>query len=210
MSKLRFPLVTVAMLAVLSACGGDDDPLGVNSGDPLTEEEIEAVFFAISDAFAELSFAPAQAGPARATVSVSESFSGSAPCAEGGSISANGSVSGTADDETFVLDLAYQLRMTPSACAVPTETNTVTLDGSPYLQLDMDFLLTETVIDVTGSYSGGIAFTSSDGRSGSCAFDVDFSVNANLDAQSGTSSASGTVCGVSAQGLQAWDFEQEI
>jgi hypothetical protein len=178
----------------------------VNSGDPLTEDEIQLVFLAISDAFSNLSFAPA-AGPARAQISVNESFNGSAPCSEGGTISANGSANGTVDDVTYELDLTYMLRMTPNGCAVPTETEVITLDGAPYLQLDMDFLLTETTIEVSGSQSGGIAFTSTDGRSGSCAFDVQFTTTANLDTLEGTSSASGTVCGVSANGLQVWSAD---
>jgi hypothetical protein len=209
-SKLRSTLVTVATLSVLAACGGDDDPLGVNSGDPLTAAEIQAVFLAISESFNEMNSGASAAGPARAPVAFSQSLSGSATCPEGGSMAGNGSASGTVDDETFVIDLTYQLRLSPAACAVPTETAIITLDAAPYVQLDMDFLLTETLIDISGTQSGGIAFTSSDGRSGSCAFDIAFSVDADLEGGSGTSSVSGTVCGVSAEGLQVWDFEQEV
>jgi len=138
---------------------------------------------------------------------VNESFSASAPCDQGGTIAASGSANGTLDDETFELDVNYQLRLTPTACVAPTETGTVTLDGAPYIQLDMDFLLTETQIVVSGSETGGIAFTSSDGRSGSCAFDVGFNVTANLEGGTGSSSASGTVCGVSASNLTVFDVD---
>lgn len=206
MSKLRTLLAVVVLALGLSACGGDDDPLGVNSGDPLTQDEIQAVFFALSEVFASLNDAPA-AGPARATVAVSETFSASAPCPNGGTISANGSANGTVDDVTFELDLTYRLRLTPSGCVVETESAVVTLESSPYIQLDMDFLLTETLLEASGSQTGGIAFTSSDGRSGSCAFDVQFSTTANLDTQQGSSSTSGTVCGVSASGLQVWSYD---
>ncbi|MDH3207044.1 MAG: hypothetical protein OEO79_10550 [Gemmatimonadota bacterium] len=209
MSKLRSTLVLAVSVCLLSACA--DDPLGVNSGDPLTPEEMQAVFSAISETFSTLSFAPAAAGgPARAVISVNESFSATAPCDIGGSFAAAGSANGTVDDETFLLDLSFQLRLTPNGCIVATETNTVTLNGAPYVQLSMDFELNETQIVAVGTQTGGIAFTSSDGRSGSCAFEVSFSVTADLEGQSGSSSVSGTVCGVSATGLQVFDVGSPV
>lgn len=195
------------MVSALSGCGGDD-PLGVNSGDPLTQDELQAVFIAVTEVFSTLNVAPTAAGgPARTTVSVNESFSASAPCDQDGSIAANGSANGTVDDVTFEIDVTYQLRMTPNGCVVPTETGTVTLDGAPYIQLDMDFVLTETQIVVSGTETGGVAFTSSDGRSGSCAFDVNFNVSANLEGGAGSSQSSGTVCGVSAANLTVFEVE---
>lgn len=206
MSKLRSLLVLAVMASALSGC--KDDPLGVNSGDPLTEDEIQEVFFALSEAFSSLNLAPAAAsGPARASISFNESFDATAPYpGEAGTISASGSANGTVDDQTFEFDLAYQLRMTPNGCLIPTETGTVTLDGAPHIQLDMDFQLTDTQIVVSGSETGGIAFTSDDGRSGSCAFDVQFSFSSDLEG-SGTASASGTVCGVSASNLTVFDAD---
>ena len=205
MSKLRNSLVLVTTALVVGACGGDDDPLGVNSGDAMTEEEIAVVFGAIVDAFGTIGATPA-AGPARATVSVNETFEGSAPCDGGGTIGAAGSANGTIDDVTFVLDLTYALRVTPDGCSVPTESGSIMLDGSPYIQLDMDFFFSETQIDVTGTQSGGIAFTSTDGRSGTCQFDVQFSVDYDQQTQSGNSSTSGTVCGVSASNVAVWEL----
>jgi hypothetical protein len=205
-SKFRLSLVAVLMVSALSGC--KDDPLGVNSGDPHTPAEMQAVFAAISSTFSTLGFGPAAVGgPARTTVSVNENFDVSAPCAEAGSIDTSGSMNGTVDDETFALDVDYQLRMTPNGCVVPTEEGAVTLDGAPYIQLDMDFLLSETQIVVSGSETGGIAFTSSDGRSGTCLFDITFSVTADLEGSTTSSSASGTVCGVSASGLNVFDVD---
>lgn len=206
MSKLRTKLLTAAVALTAIGCGGDGDPLGMNSGDPLTEAELQVVFLAISDAFAYIGAAPAAAAPARATYSASESFDASAPCESGGTIAANGNASGTADDVTGELDLTYHLRMTPSGCTVPTETGTITLDGAPYIQLDMDFSLSQALLSISGSQSGGISFTSSDGRAGSCAFDVDFSGSVDLEAQTGSSSTTGTVCGVSASNLVIFDL----
>lgn len=205
-SKFRLTLAATLMVSALSGC--TDDPLGVNSGDPLTPAEMQAVFAAISSTFSRLGVTPAAAGgPALATVSVSESFDTSAPCESGGSIDASGSANGTVDDETFELDVSYQLRMTPTGCMVPTEEGTITLDGAPYIQLNMDFMLSETQIAVSGTETGGIAFTSSDGRSGSCAFDITFNVTADFEGSSGSSSVTGTVCGVSAAGLNVWSID---
>jgi len=205
--KLRSSLVLVASMSALTACSGDDGPAGVNSGDALSEAEIQAVFFTLSEAFGSLAAAPAAAGPARATRAVNESVTGEAPCAAGGMISGAGSARGTLTDTPLAMDIRFQLRLTPSGCVVNTETATLTLESAPYIQLNMDFLLTETLIEVDGSYAGGIAFTSTDGRSGSCSFDVGFDVSVNLDDQSGGSSVTGSVCGVSVSGLQAFSVD---
>lgn len=206
MPKVRAPLVLAVTALTLTACKGDD-PLGVNSGDPMTEAEIQAFFNALSDGFAQFGGGPAAVGPARATSTYSESFNASAECPTSGSMSASVSVHATLTDEPLVLDASYQARVTPNMCVVPTESGVITVDGSPYLQMSLDLTLTETTIDFDGSYVGGIAFASDDGRSGSCRFDVDFSGTANLDTQAGSSSVSGTVCGVSVEALEAFSVE---
>jgi hypothetical protein len=187
-------------------CGGDDSPVGVNSGDALTEAELQVVFYALSDAFSSIGAGPAAVGPARATQSASESFDDTAPCEAGGSIAVKGSANGTYDDVTQALDFSFQLRMTPNGCRVPTETTTIVLDGDPYIQFDMDFSSSETSLELSGSQQGGISFTAEDGRSGTCAIDIDFSGTLDQQSQSGSSSVSGTVCGVSASNLTVFDL----
>ncbi|MGD8729214.1 MAG: hypothetical protein PVF90_05890 [Gemmatimonadota bacterium] len=201
MSKLRTKLFAAVLAITAIGCGGDDGPTGVNSGDALTEAELQVVFSAITNAFEYIGAAPAAVGPAQATQSASQSFDASAPCGSGGTIGVKGNGSGTYNDVTGEFDLSFSLRMTPNGCEVPTETTTITLDGAPYIQLNMDFDSSETAISISGSQTGGIAFTSEDGRSGSCAFDVDFSANINPNSGSGSSSVSGTVCGVTASNL---------
>lgn len=205
------PRLPTKLLAALTAfavigCGGDDGPAGVNSGDALTEAELQAVFGAMAGAFETVGAAPA-AAPARATYSANQTFDASAPCESGGTISVNGSASGTVDDVSGEVDVTYHLRLTPSQCTVPTETTSISLDGAPYIQWDMDLFVSETLIEISGTQSGGLSFTADDGRSGSCAFDVDFSGSVDLSAQSGTSSVSGTVCGVSASNLTVFDLQ---
>jgi hypothetical protein len=203
MPKLRTSLVVAVSMSVLAAC--KDDPVGVNSGDPLTEAEIQAFFYALSDAFSAFSTAPAAVGPAQATTSYDQSFDASAPCPTSGTMAASVSVHATVTDAPSVVDANYQARVTPSHCVVPTEGGSITVDGSPYVQMALDFSITETSISFEGTESGGIAFTSSDGRTGSCLFDVSFSGTAT--STSGSSSVSGTVCGVSVNALEAFSVD---
>lgn len=203
MFKLRTSLVLAVSMSVLAGC--KDDPIGVNSGDAMTEAEIQAFFYALSNAFSSFSNPPAAVGPARATGSYSESFDASAPCPTSGTMAASVSVHATVTDAPAAVDATYQARVTPHLCVVPTEGGTITVDGSPYIQMSLDLSFTETTIDFEGTESGGIAFTSSDGRTGSCLFDVSFSGTAT--STSGSSSVSGSVCGVSVNALEAFSVE---
>lgn len=203
MSKFRSLVAAVAVAVAVAACG-DDDPTGINSGDELSQDEIQEVLLALFGAFGAVNIAPAGVGPA--AVSVSESFNLSAPCEGGGNIAASGSVSGDFDEVSGAFDVSYALDMDPQGCVVPTTDGSVTMNGDPALRLDMDYVGSQTQISLTGSYSGGISFTASGGRSGSCAFDVDFDADIDLQGTSSTTSASGTICGVSASGFQTIDF----
>ena len=49
---------------------------------------------------------------------------------------------------------------------------------------------------VSGSYAGALAWQS-DGRSGRCGIDLDFSASGNQSSDSGSVSMSGTICGQS-------------
>jgi len=203
MRKTRTSLSLALALITLAGC--KDDPLGVNSGDALTQPEIQAFFYALSDAFSSFS-GPVAVGPAMATQSYSESFSGSADCPTSGSMSASVSVHATVVDEPASIDASYKARVTPDLCVVPTEGDqSITVDGGPYIQMNLDFTITDTSFGFQGSEAGGISFTSSDGRAGSCRFDVSFTGTAT--STTGSSSVSGTVCGVSVDALEAFSVD---
>lgn len=203
MTNLRTSFVLAVTATVLTGC--KSDPLGTNSGDPLTEAEIQTFFYALSDAFSSFSSGPAAVGPALATASYSDSFNATADCATSGSMRGSVSVRATVTDEPLVVDATYRVRVTPDLCVVPTESGSITVDGGPYLQMDVDLLLTEATIEFDGSYGGGIGFTASDGRSGSCRFDVDFS--GSVTSTSASSAVSGTVCGVSVAATEAFTVD---
>ena len=197
-TRTRLPhLVLILSLPFAAACGGDD--LVGLEGDPLTEAEIQAVFNAFASAFSSLGAGQQAANaPARASVSVDQSFDVDAPCAGGGNIAAGGSVNGTVDDETFESDIRFELVFDPQSCAVGTEEGVLTIDGAPDVTFVVNSVFTETEISMSGSQLGGIRFTSEDGRSGTCPIDVTFETMVDLTDQSSTQNVTGTVCGLSA------------
>ena len=188
--------LTTALTLTVVACG--DDPTGVTAGDELTSSEVTAVLAALSSAFASVG-AGAQAGPAQAPISVSETFDVSVPC-ESGTLDVSGSISGTVDDVTFDTDLTTTVRWDPNACVVSDGTNTFTVDGAPYIDLALDLTSTQDLVTVSGTQSGGFSFTSSDGRSGSCSIDVTFSIVTTATSVDAT--VTGTICGQTASGFE--------
>jgi hypothetical protein len=179
--------------------------MGVNSGDELSDAEIQAIFNALGGAFDDIDVSASVAAPVdgiqMAEIHVDRSVNVSAPCALGGEISLNGSVDGTVDDETFASDIEMEVGVQFDACAVASDQNTLTVDGE--VQYDSHVVLSETEFSADGSQVGGFEFTTNDGRSGSCAIDIDFSAS-YTEGTSAQSSVSGTVCGRSASQFEAY------
>ena len=198
MRKMSTSLVglTTALTLTVVACG--DDPTGVTSGDELTSTEVAAVLAALGSAFDSVG-AGAQAAPAQAPISVNESFNVSVPC-ESGTLAVSGSIAGSIDDVTFDTDLTTTVRWQPNACVVSDGTTTFTVDGAPRIELVLDLTSTQDVVTVSGTETGGFSFTSSDGRSGSCAVDVTFSIVTTATSVDAT--VTGTICGQNASGFE--------
>ena len=141
---------------------------------------------------ASLALTPA---PAPAAVSVNESFDLSFPC-ESGNIEVSGSTSGNVDEETFDFDFMVDVSWDPNGCVVGDDINTFTVDGAPSIVVALEMSSTQDVLTISGTETGGFSYTSSDGRTGSCAFDVIFSV---VTGQTGIdSTVTGTICGLDA------------
>jgi hypothetical protein len=195
----KFIGVTAALTLTVAACG--DDITGINEGDTLSNAEVAAVVAALSASFDSVGVAagvPA-AAPGLAPISFNESFGITVPC-EDGTLDVDGSASGTIDDETFASDISMEVTWDPNGCVVTDGTNTITVDGAPRIELTLDWTSAEDVFTFTGTEVGGFSFTSSDGRSGSCALDVTFSLTSDVGGFTGT--VSGTICGLSAEGFQ--------
>ena len=109
-----FIRLTTALALTVVACG--DDLTGITSDDELTSSEVAAVLAAFGSAF-ESAARPAQAAPAQVPESVNETFDVSVPC-ESGTLVVSGSITGTADVETFVSDLTMTVSWDPNACVV--------------------------------------------------------------------------------------------
>ena len=188
--------LTTALALTVVACG--DDPTGVDSGSELTSTEVAAVLAALGAAF-ETASGAAQAAPAQVPESVNETINESVPC-ESGSIAVIGSITGSADVETFVSDLTTTVSWDPNACVVGDGTNTFTVDGAPAVEAVLHLTSTPVALTVTGTETGGFSFTSSDGRSGSCDLDVTFSIATTPTGVERI--VTGTICGLEADGFQ--------
>jgi len=197
----KFVSLTAALALTAVACG--DAITGVDSGDVLTSEEVAAVIAAFGSSFesAGVSTTQGAAGPTQAPISLNQSFDVSAPC-ESGTFDVSGSVSGSIDDTTFDLDLTMNVQWQPNACVVTDGTNTFTLNGAPRVELALEMTSSQEVVTVSGTETGGFSFTTSDGRTGTCAFDVTFSIVS--DGANQTSTVTGTVCGLNASSFETF------
>lgn len=203
--SISFIGLTTALALTVVACG--DDGTGLNDGDELTSAEVAAVMAVFGSAFESVGVSAqavsqrlstidfSGAAPAQAPIDVNETFDVSVPC-ESGTLEVSGSITGSIDDVTYDIDITTTVRWDPNGCVVGDGTNTFTVDGAPHVDLVLDMTSTQDALTMSGTETGGFSFTSSDGRSGSCALDVTFSVvtgNTGID-----SSVTGTICGLEA------------
>lgn len=193
-------------LLVFGACS--DGPTGTNSGDPLEEAEVQALLIALAEAYGGVNTVGAAApmvsgapSPAFSAVPIDASFNETVPCNEGNMV-IRGSMNGDIDDQTFLGSFDIDIEFDPSACRITSGTSSFTVDGDPHIQLTATFTIGETTFSVEGSETGGIAFTTADGRTGTCAIDLDFSSSINSETQAISSTVSGTVCGLNATAFE--------
>ncbi len=203
------PGLAVGFVIMLAGCG-DSTLVGVDSGDPLTDAEVQALFNELGQAIGSIGanahVVSAHDGPQRApagNISVNQSVDETAAC-DAGSLNIKGKVEGNVNDETFEADMKMDLTLNFNACMVTTASGSVTLDNPPGIGYDLEMDIGEDSFSVSGTQKGGFSFTTSDDRVGSCAIDVTF--NASYDSVGGTqnSTVTGTVCGRSAEGFQPY------
>ncbi|MDH3456279.1 MAG: hypothetical protein OER90_05505 [Gemmatimonadota bacterium] len=195
--------MAAALALTLSACS--ESPLGVNAGDQLSDAEIQALFNQLGEALGDPSPSASVAAPEGlqlTEIRVNQDVSVTAPC-QSGTISLDGSVSGTIDDQTLEGDLRMGVSVDFDACTFPAEQITVTVDGAPKIEFQADYLFAQESFSVEGYQRGGFEFTTSDGRVGSCAIDLTF--DASYTTGSATvSTMNGTVCGRSAASFEGY------
>ena len=123
-------------------------------------------------------------------------------CDVGGTATLDGTISGDVDTQAETADLNLLATADFIGCRFYlSEIDIITVDGQPDVVFDADLLIDEAqdnetdVIDV----SGGLAFTITDGRSGTCAIDAVVTITSIGLTEQVT--ASGSVCGANAASL---------
>jgi len=186
--------------ASMSACQNADVAAPEGAGDPLTTAEAAAISeYLMNGAFQGWDFSEAGSGSGAALlagtpITIEHAVTATAPCPLGGTLSVSGAISGSIDDQTFAGDLELGLTTTATGCAILHDGVQLSVDTGPDLQLEGSFAFDQTglVGEATFTYVGALAWSSDDGRSGSCSYDV------LVTADSGGSLVqSGTVCGTS-------------
>ena len=202
--------LAAGLIVAMAGCGSDANLVGVDSGDTLSDAEIQTLFNELGQAISSIGAAAqhvvsAQDGPMRApsgTISVNQSIDETAAC-EAGTLGVKGRVEGTVDDETFETDMTMDFTLNFNSCMVSNEAGSITLDNPPGIAYYLDMDMGQEAYAISGSQKGGFSFTTSDDRMGSCSIDLTFDVS--YDSGTGQSNVvSGTVCGRSAEGFQPY------
>jgi hypothetical protein len=189
-------VVLLCLLSLpLASCGKSPTDAG---GDQLTQQESLALYseisLALSQALANVSNSgsPARA-PAAAPTTFSGSINSSTACSAGGTAAVIGSYNGSYDTQGTDYTYSYDMTMAFNSCQTSGQASQVTITGDPSLTITGDFHWTGTTYDYTYTEQGGIAFTTSDGRSGSC--QISYSSTVTYDGTKSSVSLTGSVCG---------------
>jgi hypothetical protein len=109
------------------------------------------------------------------------------------------SLSGSFDDATEEGQLDIDVDAEHHGCVVETKDTgqRFTLDGAPSIDADLHLVTKPNdTFQLSGGYEGAVEWES-EGRSGTCHFDLDFSGTVDQETGAGTATLSGTACGVS-------------
>lgn len=187
----------LALLLTTAACG---DSVTEVVGD-LTQAEAEALAEVVAGTVlstweGEGAAATAARGPSLATYN--QQLSLEAPCEFGGSVAIDGEIDVVTNDETEELEsLEYTVTQAHSGCVAESGDGVrFTLDGAPNVTANLLVLAEGDLISMDGSYSGAVDW-STDGKEGTCTLSVEFSMDLNVAAETGSATMSGTVCGMS-------------
>jgi hypothetical protein len=191
--NVRKVLSSLSILA-LAACGSDNG-IGPSSGDELSETEAVEIASAISSVMSAIAdpSAASNASVAGVPQNISVHVDQTVPCPMGGDTHLSFNMNGTVDEEAQSFSLNLQGSNAPAACAILVQEETVSLTGTPSLtsSAHIEVEAGEPVGNWTSGAKGRFAWTSTDGRSGSCS--VDYTQSINFDTQS--VSMSGHFCG---------------
>ncbi|TVP54531.1 MAG: hypothetical protein EA351_13105 [Gemmatimonadales bacterium] len=191
MKRINFRLGALALLLSfgLMACG-DDGP--TQSGDTLTEAEAESMMGALTMAgglgFFGMGFSADDASVMMETIPIDYT----ADCSGGGSVSISGEMTITGQGESISMNQT----LTHNSCTetAPSDGRSWTFNGNPSINTQLSGSVSETSINFQGSQTGAMSW-SSDGLSGSCQMNINYSVSGSATGGAVTVSISGSVCG---------------
>lgn len=185
-------LGTAAALAALAACsdttGFSGDRLTADEADLVTDEMIVLALDGVDAGMEEANFS--SAGPAAAPpVEWSRSFTRTAECPAGGTITFAGTMSGTIDRETHSGTIEVEKTLTLDDCARTRGDVTITVNTDPPITFTGTITVEEGVRAAMFTKTGTFLWETSDGRSGEC--EVDLTIVHDADGTTVT----GSVCG---------------
>lgn len=202
--RSRLVMFSLFLAVPLVACAGDD---GVGpTGDSLTEAEAAALAEYMVGQGLEQGFSGYQGGgtiqsPARAPFTYEENFSTTVECPLGGTVAVSASFTASGDTEVEGdLTLDYTLSQTHDDCAVvpegtDTEFTLNALNDDPTGTLEFVVELTDgNDVTAEGSLNGAVAWATDDDRSGTCPINLDYTLDADLSAETGSAMLTGTIC----------------
>lgn len=186
--QLHMLVVLIVSLSLgLAACGGDSP---TQSGDPLTEAEVEVMMEAFFGAgglfFLGGGFSGVNGDIALQQVNIDETLS----CSGGGSVRTTGTLSVSEQGESF----GWNLTQTHNSCVETASSNgsTWTFNGAPSISTTFTGSVAESSFTYQGAQTGGIAW-SSGGNSGTCQINLNYNMTGSDT--SVTLSVTGSVCG---------------
>jgi hypothetical protein len=195
-----------ASVLLFAACGGDSTG---NSGDGVSPAEaaalMQSLFGFVGDNL-NLFMVPASLAQVPYSDTYDPLIDADEDCEAGGTRTLDGTISGDVDEQAQTADLNVMARADFVGCRFYiSELNIITVDGQPDVLFDADLLIDEAqdnetdVVDVSGT----VAFSITDGRSGTCVIDALVTITSIGTSEEVT--ASGSVCGANAAGLVFFD-----
>lgn len=184
MHRTARTLATILGLGLVAVSCSDS--VTDSTGDPLTQEEAFAIYaelqFAVSDALGAQGSTPAGSGAVMVPIAPV-----TGACGGGGTVTVTGDADDNIDPQTGLGTISFTLTESFDDCVVQTTGADFTVTGNPNVEIAGDLTVGENSLGGTYDMIGGFAYSSDDGRAGTCGVDVslDFS---NL-------SVSGRICG---------------
>lgn len=180
--------LALVSLASLSACS-DSGPVGREDTSQLSSQASVALFGELMSA-AFSAWASAGTGASSTAPAAAETFTHTAPCANGGSVT----VSGTFTDNVNSSGngtISYNMTQTPSSCQVTTSSGNFTMSGDPNVTIAMSYPVSnwQAAGELSWTMKGGFRYGGE--STGSCRVDMTYRMNP----QTARGSMSGSICG---------------